>query len=463
MNRQYDLGIIGIGVMGRSLALNFMDHGITVSAYNRDASKAKALQEERPDSCMAADSLPQLTESLKKPRRILLMVPSGKPVDDSIVSLKGLLDEGDIIMDGGNSFFRDTIVREANLKKEGILFFGVGVSGGEEGARKGPCIMPGGDRQAYEQVGPLLESIAAKKDNEACCTYIGPNGAGHYVKMVHNGIEYADMQLLAETYLLMKKAGYSNARISEMLKKWKHTAADSFLVDITADILLEKEDGGTDLLDVIIDAAGSKGTGKWTSIEALQQERNASLLTAAFQARIMSGMQNWRSEFKDMTSSAPEKAISEEVIYQAYLLAKTEVYAQGFDLYQDESVRYNWNLDLASIARIFRAGCIIQAELLQDIMKAYTDNPELDHLLKYPQFYDRSKEGLEALKSVCISGIEQNCPLPLYTSALTYLYQLSADHLGANLIQAQRDLFGAHRFSTIDGRENIHHVWHREH
>lgn len=462
MNTLYDLGIIGIGVMGRSLALNFMDHGITVSAYNRDASKALALQEERPAECMAADTLQQMTESLKKPRRILLMVPSGKPVDDSIASLKSLLDEGDIIMDGGNSFFRDTIAREAELKKEGILFFGVGVSGGEDGARKGPCIMPAGDRQAYEQVGPLLESIAAKKDGEPCCTYIGPDGAGHYVKMVHNGIEYADMQLLAETYLLCKKAGYSNADISAMLKKWKHTAADSFLVDITADILLEKDDDGSDLVDLIIDTAGSKGTGKWTSIEALQQERNASLLTAAFQARIMSGMQTWRSEFKGLASVTPEKIIPEDIIYQAYLLAKTEVYAQGFDLYRDASVRYNWNLQPASIARIFRAGCIIQAELLQDIAKAYTDNPELDHLLMYPQFLLRAKDGMEALKSVCISGIEQNCPLPLYTSALTYLYQLSADHLGANLIQAQRDLFGAHRFSTIDGRENIHHVWHRD-
>ncbi len=462
MEQLFDLGIIGVGVMGSSLALNFMDHGITICAYNRDASKAKALQEERPDACMAADTLQQMVASLKKPRRILLMVPSGKPVDDSISSLKYLLDKDDIIMDGGNSFYRDTIAREADLKADGILFFGVGVSGGEEGARKGPSIMPGGSRHAYEQIGPLLESIAAKKDGEPCCTYIGPDGAGHYVKMVHNGIEYADMQLLAETYLLLKKAGYSNARISAMLKRWKHTEADSFLVEITADILLEKDDDGIDLVDKIIDAAGSKGTGKWTSIEALQQERNASLLTAAFQARIMSGMQTWRSEFKEMTAEEPAKTISEEVIYQAYLIAKTEVYAQGFDLYQDASIRYNWDLELSSIARIFRAGCIIQAELLQDIMKAYSDNPKLDHLLMYPQFYERAKENLDALKTLCICGIEQNCPLPLYTSALTYFYQLSADHLGANLIQAQRDFFGAHRFSTIDGRENIHHVWHRD-
>ena len=466
MNRQYDLGIIGIGVMGRSLALNFMDHGITVSAYNRDASKAKALQEERPDSCMAADSLPQLTESLKKPRRILLMVPSGKPVDDSIVSLKGLLDEGDIIMDGGNSFFRDTIVREANLKKEGILFFGVGVSGGEEGARKGPCIMPGGDRQAYEQVGPLLESIAAKKDNEACCTYIGPNGAGHYVKMVHNGIEYADMQLIAESYLLLKQVGgLSNADISRLFHEWNQGELKSFLIGITADIFAEDDDEAVGkLVDKIVDSAGQKGTGRWTSIQALKQGVNISLITAACNARVMSNLMVDRHKMAENLPAPKtrEKVDSDflEAVRRSLYIGKIAAYAQGFALYRSAAEVYHWNLDFGRIAAIFRAGCIIQADFLNKITEAYQQQPELSNLMRAPFFASKVQENIDSLRKVASLAIAHGVPVPALVNAVEYIDAFRNPQLGANLIQAQRDYFGAHTYARKDKKGAFHHEWH---
>ena len=359
-------------------------------------------------------------------------------------------------MDGGNSYFEDTNRRHKQMASHGLKYFGVGVSGGEEGALNGPSIMPSGDKDAYASIGKILEDIAAKKDGEPCCTYIGPEGSGHYVKMVHNGIEYADMQLLAETYLILKyTAGYTNSEIADVLEQWNQGDVQSYLVDITVTVLREK-DAITehDLVDVILDVAGNKGTGRWTSIEALRQEFNASLLTAAYQARIMSNQLALRDAYRKENTN-DKKNVDVEKVHQAYKLAKTVAFAQGFNLYRDASNKYNWNLNLKQIAAIFRAGCIIQAKLLQDIMHAYDDGA--DDLLLYPVFKNEVLENMSALREIVVQSID--LPLPVFTAALTYINQLSSTCLGANIIQGQRDFFGAHTYQRVDREGFEHHQW----
>ena len=390
-----NIGVIGLGVMGKNIALNMLNHGYKVSGYNRSFERT-------------------------------------------------------------NSYFEDTNRRHKQMASHGLKYFGVGVSGGEEGALKGPSIMPSGDKDAYASVGKILEDISAKKDGEPCCTYIGPEGSGHYVKMVHNGIEYADMQLLAETYLILKyTAGYTNSEIADVLDQWNQGDVQSYLVDITVTVLREKDSiTEHDLVDVILDVAGNKGTGRWTSIEALRQEFNASLLTAAYQARIMSNQLALRDAYRK-ESAIHKKNVDIEKVHQAYKLAKTVAFAQGFNLYRDASNKYNWNLNLKQIAAIFRAGCIIQAKLLQDIMHAYDNGA--DDLLLYPVFKNEVLENTPALKEIIVQSID--LPLPVFTAALTYINQLSSVCLGANIIQGQRDFFGAHTYQRVDREGFEHHQW----
>lgn len=457
--RENEIGVIGLGVMGRSLAINLMNHGFHITGYNRSREAADALAAAYPESCTAAGDYAELAQSLKKPRVILMMVPAGKPVDDVIAALTGHLEAGDVLIDGGNSFFEDTIRRQQALEKTGISFFGTGVSGGEEGALRGPSIMPGGNREDYAKISPFLEAIAAKKDGEPCCTYIGPNGAGHYVKMVHNGIEYADMQLLAETYLILRNAGTGNAAIADIMDQWDRTEVESYLVRITAAVLREKDDRTDgDLIDMIRDQAGNKGTGKWTSIEALRQEYNASLLAAAYQARVMSNQTALRRDYHAFIPSGSEQ-MNPEVLRRAYSLAKVIAYAQGFGLYADASEKYHWDLNLKAIASIFRAGCIIQARLLQDIMDACGRQPDMKNLLEAPQFRALAEANAKDLQAVVLYGIRNGVPMPLFTNAWLYLSQLSADRLGASLIQGQRDFFGAHTFERTDAEGFVHHQW----
>lgn len=459
-----DIGLIGLGTMGKNLAMNIADHGFTVIGYNRSTEVTKRLIEERHPNLIGALSLDEMVNSLVAPRKIILMVSAGKAVDQIIEQLLPLLDLGDIIMDGGNSFFEDTIRRHDNLKNKGIVYYGIGISGGEEGARFGPSIMPGGDKESYSFIQPILEAIAAKKNDEPCCTYIGPNGAGHYVKMVHNGIEYADMQLLAEVYLLLKNVGhYSNQQMSKILDEWNQTECKSYLVEITSKVLNEKDsESHNDLVDMIKDNASQKGTGKWTSLEAIKQDQNSSLITTAYQARLVSNLKE-RELLQKVINTPMIKEINPEIFAQevkkAYYLAKIIAYAQGFALYDDASNKYRWNLDLEKIASIFRAGCIIQANLLEEIMHVYQKDKELTNLLVSPYFIKIVNENIQSLRVVCSLGIFSGIPMPELTNAISYLDQLRSKSVGANLIQGQRDYFGAHTFKRIDKDGDFHHDW----
>ena len=390
---------------------------------------------------------------------MFLMVPAGEAVDKTIDELVPLLSKGDIIMDGGNSFFKDTNARNEKLTKLGIHYFGVGVSGGEEGALKGPSIMPSGNKESYPLIGNILEAISAKKDGEPCCVYIGPEGSGHYVKMVHNAIEYADMQLLAEIYLVLKYVnGYKNSQIADIIEEWNKGEVSSYLVEITYQVLREKDDlTEKDLIDVIKDRAGNKGTGRWTSIEALNQEFNASLLTAAYQARVMSNNLHLRKELAKSVKTAITQPIPVKELHKAYSLAKAVAYSQGFGLYTDASNRYGWKLNLKEIAAIFRAGCIIKARLLSDIMEAYADGAE--DLILYKSFKEKLVNNNEALRELNIAGLKAGLALPVFMSASTYLNQVSSECLGANIIQGQRDYFGAHTYERTDREGFYHHNW----
>lgn len=465
--KQFDIGIVGLAVMGRSLALNIADHGYEVACYNRSEQVTKTMVERYPHEHMTAFyDLKELVAALQKPRKIMLMVQAGKPVDAVVEQLVTLLEVGDIILDGGNSFFEDTIRREAYLKEKGIHYFGVGVSGGEEGARFGPSIMPSGDPSSYEEIRPILESIAAKaSDGSTCCTYIGSDGAGHYVKMVHNGIEYADMQLIAEAYILLKELGnFSNDEIAETFHQWNQGELSSFLIRITADIFKEQEEDGY-LIDHIVDSAGQKGTGRWASIESLKEGVDISMITASCNARVMSNHLASRSRAATMIPVAKlyqveDKQAFAETVRQALYAGKIIAYAQGFDLLHKASQRYGWNLPLAHIAGIFRAGCIIQADFLNDIMEAY-QTEELDNLLFAHVFTERINTHQQSLRDVVSMAVQHGIPLPSMSNALAYLDMFRAEHVGANLIQAQRDYFGAHTYQHIHKEGAFHHEWKR--
>ena len=460
----HDIGVVGMAVMGSNLALNMADHGYDVSVYNYTPDLTEQFLQERPhEKITGYFELKDFLASLKRPRKIMLMIMAGAPVDSMLD--QPLLDTGDIIIDGGNSYFGDTRRRYDRCREDGIHFYGMGISGGETGARRGPAIMPGGNKETYPEIQPIYEAIAAKAaDGKPCCTYIGEDGAGHYVKMVHNGIEYADMQLIAEAYLLLKYVGgYDNAAISKIFHEWNQGELKSFLIGIAADIFAEDDEAGGQVLDKIVDAAGQKGTGRWTSIESMKQGVDISMITAACNARVMSnapGRAKAQACIEKPALSHQHGDDFVEAVRQSLYAAKIVAYAQGFSLYKSASETYDWHLDYGAIASIFRAGCIIQAEFLTKITEAYDKNPDLDNLLFDDFFLAKINANQGALRQIIGLAIANGLPIPAFSAALQYLDAYSSPQVGANLIQALRDYFGAHTFQRVDKEGTFHHHWH---
>lgn len=469
MSKQ-EIGVIGMAVMGKNLALNIESRGYTVSIFNRTGSKTEEVIAEHPDKKLVPTyTIEDFVASLEKPRRILIMVKAGAPTDSTIQALLPHLDKGDILIDGGNTFFEDTIRRNQELDQSGINFIGTGVSGGEEGALKGPAIMPGGQKEAYDLVAPILEKIAAvaKEDGEPCVTYIGPNGAGHYVKMVHNGIEYGDMQLIAESYALLRDvAGLSVEETAEVFAEWNKGELDSYLMEITSDILTRKDpETGKPIVEVILDRAGNKGTGKWTSQSALDLGVPLPLITESVFARYISAMKDERvTASKILPKPAgfileEDKKVFIEKVRQALYFSKLMSYAQGFAQMRIASEEHDWDLQYGDIAKIFRAGCIIRARFLQKITDAYVREPELKNLLLDEYFIGITKSYQEAVRDVVGIAVKAGVPIPTFSSAIAYYDSYRSATLPANLIQAQRDYFGAHTYERTDKEGVFHYDW----
>ncbi|MCW0329436.1 NADP-dependent phosphogluconate dehydrogenase [Pantoea ananatis] len=467
MSKQ-QIGVVGMAVMGRNLALNIESRGYTVSVFNRSREKTDEVIAENPGKKLAPFySVEDFVDSLEKPRRILLMVQAGEATDKTIASLTPHLDKGDILIDGGNTFYKDTIRRNKELSDQGFNFIGTGVSGGEEGALKGPSIMPGGQKEAYELVAPILNKIAARaEDGEACVTYIGSDGAGHYVKMVHNGIEYGDMQLIAEAYSLLKRAlNLTNEELAETFTQWNDGELSSYLIDITKDIFTKKDDDGKYLVDVILDEAANKGTGKWTSQSSLDLGEPLSLITESVFARYLSSLKSQRvAASKVLKGPAAKKYTGDkaefiEKVRQALYLGKIVSYAQGFSQLKAASGQYNWDLQYGEIAKIFRAGCIIRAQFLQKITDAYAEDVNIANLLLAPYFNNIADEYQQALRDVVAYAVQNGIPTPTFSSAVAYYDSYRSAVLPANLIQAQRDFFGAHTYKRIDKEGVFHTEW----
>ncbi|WP_233884188.1 NADP-dependent phosphogluconate dehydrogenase [Paraburkholderia flagellata] len=463
------IGVVGLAVMGSNLALNIESRGHAVSVFNRSRARTDELIAEYPDrKLVPAYTLEEFVDSLEKPRRILMMVKAGAPTDDTIAALKPLLEKGDILIDGGNTHFTDTIRRNQELAKSGLHFIGTGVSGGEEGALKGPSIMPGGQRDAYDLVAPILTEIAAKApDGEPCVAYMGPDGAGHFVKMVHNGIEYGDMQLIAESYAVLKQVlGLSNEELGKVYTEWNEGELDSYLIEITSKIFGKKdEETGKDLVDVILDRAAQKGTGKWTSQNALDLGAPLPLITEAVFARVLSSLKTQRVAASKVLSGPDAKPFSGdrkafiESVRRALYFSKVISYAQGFAQLRAASDEYKWDFQYGTIAKIFRAGCIIRARFLQKIMDAYAKNPQLDNLLLDPYFRDIAANYQSALRDVVVQAVSAGVPVPAFSSAVAYFDGYRSERVPANLVQAQRDFFGAHTFERIDKPGSFHADW----
>ena len=472
MSKQ-QIGVVGMAVMGRNLALNIESRGYSVSIFNRSSSKTDEVIALHPDKKLVPTyTVEEFVNSLEKPRRILLMVKAGEATDKTIQSLLPHLDKGDILIDGGNTFFQDTIRRNEMLANSGINFIGTGVSGGEEGALKGPAIMPGGQKDAYELVAPILEEIAAKADDGApCVTYVGPNGAGHYVKMVHNGIEYGDMQLIAESYdILRRVGGLTVEETAEVFKSWNTGELDSYLIEITADILTKKDpETGKPMVEVIMDTAGNKGTGKWTSQSALDLGVPLPLITESVFARYISTLKEERevaskelSPIKVPDLSNTEKQALIESVRKGLYFSKIMSYAQGFAQMRVASEEFDWNLNYGEIAKIFRAGCIIRAQFLQKITDAFERDPELKNLLLDKYFLYVTESYQAAVREVVVTAVQAGIPVPTFSSALAYYDSYRSEVLPANLIQAQRDYFGAHTYNRVDKPGVFHFEWAQE-
>ena len=472
MSKQ-QIGVVGMAVMGRNLALNIESRGYSVSIFNRSSSKTDEVIALHPDKKLVPTyTVEEFVNSLEKPRRILLMVKAGEATDKTIQSLLPHLDKGDILIDGGNTFFQDTIRRNEMLANSGINFIGTGVSGGEEGALKGPAIMPGGQKDAYDLVAPILEEIAAKADDGApCVTYVGPNGAGHYVKMVHNGIEYGDMQLIAESYdILRRVGGLTVEETAEVFKSWNTGELDSYLIEITADILTKKDpETGKPMVEVIMDTAGNKGTGKWTSQSALDLGVPLPLITESVFARYISTLKEEReiaskelSPIKVPELSNTEKQALVESVRKGLYFSKIMSYAQGFAQMRVASEEFDWNLNYGEIAKIFRAGCIIRAQFLQKITDAFERDPELKNLLLDKYFLYVTESYQEAVREVVVTAVQAGIPVPTFSSALAYYDSYRSEVLPANLIQAQRDYFGAHTYNRVDKPGVFHFEWAQE-
>lgn len=455
-----DIGVIGLAVMGQNLILNMADHGFTVVAYNRTTSKVDEFLEgpakDNPN-IIGAYSLEDLVNKLSVPRKIMLMVRAGEVVDKFIDALVPLLDKGDIIIDGGNSNYPDTNRRVKELAEKGIRFVGAGVSGGEEGARRGPSIMPGGNPEAWQYVKPILQGISAKTEaGEPCCDWVGNEGAGHFVKMVHNGIEYGDMQLICEAYQFMKEGlGLSHEEMQAIFQDWKKTELDSYLIDITADILGHKDEDGSPLVEKILDTAGQKGTGKWTGINALDFGVPLTLITEAVFARCVSALKDQRVAMsklfdKQITPVEGDKAQWIEALRKALLASKIISYAQGFMLIREASETFGWNINYGATALLWREGCIIRSAFLGNIRDAYALDPELIFLGADPYFRAILENAMKDWRKVVAKSIETGLPMPCMASALTFLDGYTSAQLPANLLQAQRDYFGAHTYERTD-------------
>ena len=470
MTAQADIGLIGLAVMGQNLVLNMADNGYKVAVFNRTTAtmeKFAATEEARTKGVVGCATLEDLVKSLKSPRCILIMVKAGGPVDAQIDGLVPLLDKGDIIIDGGNSHYPDTIRRVKELAEKGILFLGAGISGGEEGARFGPSIMPGGPREAYDRVAPIFEAISAKagEDQSPCCTYIGADGAGHFVKMVHNGIEYADMQMISEVYYLMKNLlGLTYEEMHQVFSDWNEGDLDSYLIEITRDILGWKDDDtGGPLLEVIMDKAGQKGTGRWTSEAALSLGVPAPTIAEAVFARALSALKDERMAAEKIlpgptVSFDGDKAAFIASLREALLASKICAYAQGFQLIEQAKADYGWgDIDMGAVSMIWRGGCIIRAQFLERIKEAYQRDPKLVNLMLDPYFTECVQKGLGAWRTVVGTAIAQGLPVPALASALTYYDSYRTGRLWADMIQAQRDYFGAHTFERLD-KPGWHHV-----
>lgn len=464
------IGVVGLAVMGKNLAWNIESRGYTVSVYNRSKEKTDTMVEEsKGKNIHPTYSLEEFVNSLERPRKILLMVKAGPATDATIEGLLPLLDDGDILIDGGNTNYQDTIRRNKALAESGINFIGTGVSGGEVGALTGPSIMPGGQKEAYDKVADILEAISAKADDGApCVTYIGPDGAGHYVKMVHNGIEYADMQLIAESYALMKDALHmSHTEIANTFKEWNAGELESYLIEITGEIFNKLDEDGSPLVEKVMDKAGQKGTGKWTSINALELGVPLTIITESVFARFISSMKDERvAASKELTGPSPKfegnKDEFLEKIRKALYMSKICSYAQGFAQMRKASEENEWNLQLGDLAMIWRAGCIIRAQFLQKIKEAYDNNPELQNLLLDPYFKEIVTNYQSALRDVVAESVANGVPTPGFAASINYFDSYRSENLPANLIQAQRDYFGAHTYQRKDQEGTFHIHWAEE-
>lgn len=464
---KYNFGMIGLGTMGRNLVLNMYDHGHTIAGYDKSPGQVETFRKEAGDkNIFATHELKDFLDVLETPKTILLLVPAGAIVDAVLEELIPLLSEGDLVMDCGNSHFTDTNRRIELLSKKGLLFMGVGISGGEFGARYGPSIMPGGSQEAYERVSDMLKNISAKVNDEPCVDYMGKTSAGHYVKMVHNGIEYGIMQLIAECYHLLKEAGKLRAaEIHKVFAEWNKGRLQSFLVEITADIFIRQDEFGNDLLlDMIMDTAGQKGTGQWTSEDALELHTPVPTIDSAVTARVISSLREERQKvfplFKTPENREDKPFDSSEFIAgleQALYFSMMITYTQGMHLLQSASRQYDYGLDIKNIASIWRGGCIIRSSMLEDIRHAYTKNAELPGLLFDESINAALTKATPGLRQTIISAIERGIPVPAMMSAIAYFDSYRRDWLPSNLIQAQRDYFGAHTYQRLD-REGIFHT-----
>ncbi len=458
-----DIGLIGLAVMGQNLVLNMNDHGFTVAIFNRTVSKVDEFLASgaKGTNVIGVHSLEELAQVLKRPRRVMLMVQAGKPVDDFIELLLPHLEPGDIIIDGGNSNYNDSIRRTANVESKGLLFIGTGVSGGEEGARRGPSIMPGGSPAAWEHVKPIFQAVAAKVTRpdggeDPCCDWVGENGAGHYVKMVHNGIEYGDMQLICEAYHLMRDGLRMTAdQMHAIFTRWNAGELDSYLIEITRDILGYKDEDGQPMVDKVLDAAEQKGTGKWTGISALDMGIPLTMVVEAVLARALSALKDERvAASKVLSGPDPKLTVDQEAflgdLEQAVYASKLISYTQGYMLFRAAAREYNWNLNYGGIALMWRGGCIIRSAFLGKIKEAFDKNPNLTNLLLDPYFTHHVVAAQPGWRRVVASAVEKGIPIPAMSSALAFFDGYRCESLPANLLQAQRDYFGAHTYQRLD-------------
>ncbi len=463
MGERADVGLIGLAVMGQNLVLNMADQGFTVAVYNRTTAVTEEFVEGRAKdaSVIGVRSLEELVAALEPPRRVMLMVQAGRAVDAVIEALVPLLDEGDVIVDGGNSNYEDTVRREAALRAQGLSYLGTGVSGGEEGARFGPSIMPGGEPEAWERLRPVFEAVAAKVDGEPCVAWMGESGSGHYVKMIHNGIEYGDMQLIAEAYQLLRDGlGLEPPALQQLFERWNQGVLDSYLIEITRDILGTHDEDGNLVLDLILDRAGQKGTGRWTAVGALEAGQPVTLITEAVFARMLSALKDERERAaavlegpSGQLAARADAGASDAFVddlEQALYASKIVSYAQGYMLMRATARERGWSIDLGATARIWRGGCIIRSRFLNDITDAYQADPELENLMLAPFFRDALAQANAAWRRVVAGAVMAGIPVPAMAAALAFFDGYRSATLPANLLQAQRDYFGAHTYERVD-------------